>query len=163
MNKMNSDISLIDNNDFVYLTGSLVFEKETLDISNIESKESIIDGCYFKSIYNSNGEFRDIIDYLSEVFIKKYDIASKIEYSKTIDSRINPYFYTWLYDTNQYIYFCKEYHIIMSLGFNNNNGSYIKKLGTTIYENTVNWIPTINKFLEEIEIENGRKTKKVTN
>ena len=137
----NFDIDIIDNNDFTYLTGSLIFDKDyKLNYKSPSDR--------FYLLYHSMDNFRNIIDYLTDIFSKNEDISKKIEYAKTIDNRISNLFLTWIKNNNEYIFFDKAKQIFLSLAFNDSSvftfPGGIKKI---LYSTTNDWNSTIDFFL----------------
>lgn len=119
---MKSQIDLIQNQEFVYITGSLVFDKEEkLNFKNPQRG--------FYSMYHSMAEFSGIIDYITRVFSQHTpDLNSRMDLAFSIDQRINQFFLTYLSTENRYVYYRPEKNLLLYLGFGNN--SYVMERKT---------------------------------
>lgn len=137
--KSKSNIEIIDNEDFKYLTGSLVFEKEEqLDLSNIPKS--------FKYLYHSKEDFRNFIKYLLDIYSKEYDVEKKLDFSTTIHPSLNQYFKTFLESTQEYVFCDDSKKIILFLGFP--NSKVVEFRSNTILESSSNcWSNSITFFL----------------
>lgn len=135
-----SDIDIINNEEFVYLTGSIIFEKnDKLDLSKVSKQ--------FSYLYHSKEEFRNIIKYLLEIYGKENEIDKKINFSETIHPAITKYFITFLESTQEYIFYNPHSNLILYLGFPNS------KVVNRFYKNEIlqqsshNWLDSIDFFL----------------
>lgn len=137
--KSKSNIEIIDNADFKYLTGSLVFEKEEqLDLYNIPKS--------FGYLYHSKEDFRNIIKYLLDIYSKEYNVEKKLNFSTTIHPSLNQYFKTFLESTQEYIFYNDSKKIILFLGFP--NSKVVEFCSNAILESSSNcWSNSITFFL----------------
>lgn len=134
-----SNIDIINNESFKYLTGSLIFEKdEALDLSNIPKS--------FKVLYHSKEDFRSIIKYLLDIYSKEYEVEKKLDFSTSIHPSLNQYFKTFLQSTQEYVFFNDSKKIILFLGFP--NSKVVEYYSNTILESSSNcWANSIDFFL----------------
>ena len=137
-----SEFDIINNKDFLYLTGSVIFEKEDkLSLSN--PKKS------FYYLYYSKEEFRNIVNYFIDIFSKDLDINKRINFSETIHKDLTKYFSTFLELTQEYIFSRNigETHLILSLGFPNSKVYTLKYPNEILESSSNNWNSSINFFL----------------
>lgn len=137
--KMKSNIEIINNESFKYLTGSLIFEKEeALDLSNIPKS--------FSYLYYSKEDFRNIIKYLLDIYSKEYEVERKIDFSTTIHPTLNQFFRTFLESTQEYVFYKESNKIILYLGFP--NSKVVEYQTNTILQSSKNcWGESITYFL----------------
>jgi len=133
----NSDINIINNEEFVYLTGSVIFDKEEkLSLSKPNK--------YFYYLFSSSEEFRNIIQYFIEIFSKHNEIDKRINFALSIDSALSQYFVTFLEKTQEYIFHKDNY--ILSLGFNHSK-IVNRTTNNIIHSTNNNWNQSIDFFL----------------
>lgn len=137
--KSKSNIEIIDNKDFKYLTGSLIFEKEEqLDLSNIPKS--------FKYLYHSKEDFRSFIRYLLDIYSKEYNVDKRLNFSTTIHPSLNQYFKTFLDSTQEYIFYNESKKVILFLGFP--YSKVVEYDSNTLLESSSNcWTNSIYFFL----------------
>lgn len=136
------ELDLIHNEDFVYLTGSLVFDRdESLKFSDVSKS--------FLSLYNSNSEFRNIILYLQHNFSDHLDLERFINFSETIHPSLNQFFYAYLTKTKEYTFYKPDIKVLLILGFN--YSKVIKRdTNTILCENKFSWDDSIDFFLKYV-------------
>ena len=141
MAQRDSKLEHINNKDFLYLTGSLIFEKEdNLNLSNIPES--------FNYLYHSKQDFRNIIKYLLDIYSKEYSYDLRINFSKTIHPALNQFFITFLENSQEYIFY-KHKKLILHLGFP--NSKVIEYYSNTILQQSENnWDSSINFFLSYV-------------